>query len=299
MIARDLRTVFISDVHLGCRYAQPHLLLDFLKTIRPERLYILGDFIDGWKLRNSFRWPAINSQILRQLFSMMQSGTEVFYTPGNHDQFLRGDHVRSVLQVADLKVRIADEFIFEALDGRRFILTHGDEFDTFETNAQWLSLASSYVYDPMLTMNWYLSQLRNDPRRSPYAICASVKASVKRFIRFLSDFQHRLMDHARGKGCHGVICGHIHTPDLFQHDGMTYCNTGDWVENCTALIEYHDGRLQLESHFDHGKQGIAFMPAKPTLETMAEPLIDDMEPSDEMVEHFADLATKTLAKTAR
>ena len=269
VMERKARTLFISDVHLGCRFAQPHLLLDFLRGIEPDKIYILGDFIDGWKLRSSFRWPAINSQILRHLFAMIERGTQVFYTPGTHDHFLRMDEVRGVLQVAALNIHIADEFVFEALDGRRFLVTHGDEFDVFETRAQWLSHASSYIYDPMLSLDWYCSRLRRDPRRSPYATCASIKGSVKRFIRFLSDFQRQLLEHARRQGCRGVICGHIHTPDLFHQDEMIYCNTGDWVENCTALVEYHDGAMRLESYYVHGNDAILPISQAPQLPVAA------------------------------
>ena len=142
-------------------------------------------------------------------------------------------------------VEIADEFVFEAADGRRLLVTHGDYFDVFETSAKWVSMALGVFYNKCLSANRWLSLLLRRKDKSPYQLCATGKRLVKRFVRFLSRFEGSLIDHARRQGCDGVVCGHLHTPKIVERDGMVYCNTGDWVEHCTALLEAGDGTLSL------------------------------------------------------
>lgn len=248
-LVRHVRTAFVSDVHLGATHAQPEAFLDYLTGIQPETLYIVGDFIDGWKIRSGIRWHPACSQILARLAELIDTGTCIFYTPGNHDAFLRTDSFISSLDGRFAGVQIADEFLFESVSGQRFLVTHGDHFDSVETGAQWLSKFSSSIYDPLLALNRILSRLKGKSNSSPYAFCAKVKKKVKQGVRFLSGFEDRLLDHARSQDCTGVICGHIHTPAILKRDGMTYCNTGDWVENCTGLVEYHDGHLSLDYYY--------------------------------------------------
>jgi UDP-2,3-diacylglucosamine pyrophosphatase LpxH len=148
-----------------------------------------------------------------------------------------------------VNVRVQDEFVFRALDGRRFLVTHGDKFDLIEMRYQWLSLATSFIYEPLLSFNWWTSRAFRREHSSPYAMCAVIKDKVKTAVRFISRFEGDLFLLARQRGCDGVICGHIHTPNVVRMGDMFYLNTGDWVENCTALVEYHNGTIQLESYF--------------------------------------------------
>ena len=234
-----VRTLFVSDVHLGCRHAQTDAFLSFLSAYQPDTLYIAGDFIDGWKLRRKWRWPAEATRVIRRLIDLSFRGTRICYTPGNHDAFLREF-------LYDLGIiEIADEFIAETADGRRLLVTHGDRFDRIETGARWMSVDASIAYDTLLSVDRAISWLRHRGRGRKYTLGAAVKRSVKRVVRHISAFEERLVAHAERNFCQGIVCGHIHTPTITRCEDITYCNTGDWVENCTALIEDFDGALRI------------------------------------------------------
>jgi UDP-2,3-diacylglucosamine pyrophosphatase LpxH len=260
---RRVRTLFLSDVHLGCRYAQLRNLVDYLDRVRPDQLYLVGDFLDGWKLKAGWRWDPAATAIVRRLLWLAQHGTEIYYTPGNHDNFLRIPEVQRLVEQSGVRVRIQDEFVFATQDGTRFLVTHGDKFDVVEMRCQWLSTAASFIYDPLLAVNWGLSRLRrgsDQKRRSPYAFSAFAKDRVKRLVRFLSNFEQKLYAHAQLRDCDGVICGHIHRPVVERSGAVTYVNTGDWVENCTALVERYDGTLWLESYYQESPPQLAHAP---------------------------------------
>lgn len=248
-IVRHVKTLFVSDVHLGAVHAQSEAFSDYLEGVEPESLYIVGDFIDGWKLKSGFHWQPVCSTILTQLSKMLGRGSRIYYTPGNHDSFLRSDSFVSSLGGQFAGIEIADEFLFDSIAGQRLLVTHGDLFDSVECGAQWLSKLSSSLYDPLLSINALASRACGVSDRSPYAFCARVKKKVKQGVRFISGFEERVLTHAKSQRCSGAICGHIHAPAIVQRDDMTYFNTGDWVENCTALIEYHDGRIDLDYYY--------------------------------------------------
>jgi UDP-2,3-diacylglucosamine pyrophosphatase LpxH len=248
---RSVRTLIVSDVHLGFRFAQADHFLAYLNGIRPEQLFILGDFLDGWELRARWRWKPVYSQIIDRLFDLAERGTELFYTPGNHDQFLRFPEVQRLLRKSGICVNVCDEFIFETQTGRRFLVLHGDRFDVIETRHQWLSVLLTYLYEPMLFLNACFNRL-SGRRGSPYSACAWIKSQAKTAVRFFSHFEDTLFRYVRHRGCEGVICGHIHAPGIRTTAAATYINTGDWVEHCTALVEQHDGELVLEAFFPNG-----------------------------------------------
>lgn len=251
---RVVKTMFVSDVHLGCRHAQADAFLEALNRCEPQELYLVGDFIDGWKLRSKWRWLPVYDQILQRLMAMHRRGAKIYYTPGNHDSFMRS--FLSNFGMIDVK----DRFIHKAVDGRRYLVTHGDQFDSIEQNCQWLSLVAAFGYDVLLSANWIVNKLRGK-KEDPYAFCGVIKRRVKRLVRHVSEFEGKLVDSARAQDCDGIICGHIHAPRIMQVDGLTYCNTGDWVENCSALVEYEDGHFSLIRR--HGEV-IADLPARRT-----------------------------------
>ncbi len=245
---RSVRTLIVSDVHLGCRFSQADHFLTYLKRVRPEQLFILGDFLDGWELHSRWHWRPAYSQIIDRLFDLAEGGTELFYTPGNHDQFLRSPEVGRLLRKSGICVNVCDEFVFETQNGGRFLMLHGDRFDAVETRHQWLSVLLSHAYAPLLSLNACFNSITGR-QGSPYSACAYIKHKVKTAVRFFSHFEDTLIRYVRKRGCDGIVCGHIHTPGVFTSGATTYINTGDWVENCTALIEHHDGELVLESFF--------------------------------------------------
>ncbi len=259
---RPVRSLFVSDVHLGCRFCQPEKFLEYFETFEPQRVYLLGDFLDGRKLRSHWRWEPAYTQIICKLIDMAADGVEVYYTPGNHDTFLRSPHTQAMLGLTRTGIRIKDEFVFESQGGKRFLLIHGDRFDIVEERYRWLSDLGTIVYEPLLAFNWLWSKLRRRPgkRRSPYSFCAKLKWQAKAAVRYVSNFEQRLFNHARANDCEGVVCGHIHSPGVTQADDITYVNIGDWVENCTAMVEELDGSLWLEWFFT-GNDRINVLPA--------------------------------------
>ncbi|MGL4514473.1 MAG: UDP-2,3-diacylglucosamine diphosphatase [Lacipirellulaceae bacterium] len=233
-----IRSLFISDVHLGCKHSQAADLAELLERVEPLNLYIVGDFIDGWKLKRRWRWDPQYDRLLQRILELKRGGTKVFYTPGNHDEFLRPF-------VANFGVvEICDRFVHRAADGRRYLVMHGDQFDRVEQNHQWLSLVASYAYDALLTANWWGNRLRGK-QHDPYAFCGALKRRVKRLVSHVSEFESLLVKSAREASCDGIICGHVHAPRIVELQEVAYLNTGDWVENCTALVEKEDGAFEL------------------------------------------------------
>jgi UDP-2,3-diacylglucosamine pyrophosphatase LpxH len=258
MIARKarprVRSIFLSDLHLGCQYSRAGELLTWLEGREPEYLYLVGDIIDGWRLRRKWHWQPEYSQLLRRLMEFAASGTQIRYTPGNHDAFLRPF-------VSDLGcVEIADEFTHATADGRQFLVLHGDQFDNVELRAQWLSRIGSVAYDSLLFIASGVGRLQQRLGLPVSDVAGNVKRRVKQAVRFVSSYEERLARHARESACDGIICGHVHTPTAARIDGVSYFNTGDWVENRSALIEYSDGCLELQ-HLAANPADLCPMPA--------------------------------------
>lgn len=278
--AVSVRTLLISDLHLGCRHAQVEACLKFLRSYRPDQIYLVGDIIDGWKANRDWHWSSQCDEILTYFEQLIAEGTSIFYLPGNHDAFLRHKSASKLLPQALSNVQIADEFVFESLSGWRFLVTHGDLFDTVEQQAQWLSKAFAGLYDAILSGNRWISRRLFGTGRNPYAACALLKGRVKRAIKFISHFEDSIVAHARQRNCEGVICGHIHTPDLVHRADRLYCNTGDWVENCTGLVEHHDGRFCLESAYQSSRALLLPDHPRRELSEIASTSPDQFEPND-------------------
>jgi UDP-2,3-diacylglucosamine pyrophosphatase LpxH len=236
---RDIRTIFVSDVHLGCKHSRADALADFLDSQEPENLFFVGDFIDGWKLKKGWRWLPAYTRIVNRLIELVRGGAKLYCTPGNHDDFLRG--FLDDFGCLELK----DEFVYTTAAGQRLLITHGDQFDRFERSARWFTMLLSSIYDVILSANWFAGRFQKQSRNRNYAFSAWLKLLCKRFAMFISDYERQLVEHARKNHCDGIVCGHIHRPAITQTDEITYFNTGDWVEHCTALVEYVDGSLEL------------------------------------------------------
>jgi UDP-2,3-diacylglucosamine pyrophosphatase LpxH len=236
---RQVRSIFVSDLHLGCKYANATAFLDFLQSQQPEYLYLVGDILDGWKLKKNWYWNDTYSVILQHIMHMSKRGTKVYYTPGNHDEFLRG------FGLSLGGIQIKDEFVHTTVDKKRFLVIHGDRFDHVETKARWLSAIGDVLYTQLLNGNKLFNLLRKRMGLKYWSISSCIKRKIKVITNFISDFENLVVRYATARGCSGIICGHSHTPHIKEWNGFTYCNTGDWVESCTALVEYHDGKLEL------------------------------------------------------
>lgn len=236
---KKIRSIFISDAHLGCRYVHAEALLAFLRNHQPQYLYIVGDFIDGWRLKKSWYWSDTYTWLLKRIVDLMKARTRVYYTPGNHDEFLRSFHENFG------SVHLADEFVHVTADRRRLLVTHGDKFDAVVLNARWLSLLGDVGYNLLLFINTIFNALRRRLGFGYWSLSAAIKRRVKQATSYIGNFEEVVTRHAAQLGCSGVICGHIHTPKISKVSGVDYYNTGDWVESCTALVEYTDGTFEL------------------------------------------------------
>ena len=237
---RHHRTIFLSDVHLGTRGCQAELLLDFLRDNEADTLYLVGDIVDGWRLKASWYWPQAHNDVIQKLLRKVRKGTRVVYVPGNHDEFLR-DYVGSNFG----GVEIVEETIHETADGRRILILHGDKFDVVIRNVRWLAFMGDWAYDLAIFINGHVSRVRRWFGLPYWSFSAWSKQKVKQAVNFIGAFQAAVVADAEKHGVNAVVCGHIHQPAVEQFGAVQYLNCGDWVESCTAIVEHFDGRLEL------------------------------------------------------
>jgi UDP-2,3-diacylglucosamine pyrophosphatase LpxH len=234
------RTAFISDVHLGTRGCQAELLLDFIKALECETLYLIGDIVDGWKLKGGWFWPQAHNDVVQKILRLARRGVRVVYIPGNHD-----DGVRDYCGVHFGGVEVQLDAIHKAADGRRYLVIHGDQFDGVVTHAKWLAFAGDWGYRALLAMNTKVNRLRAALGLKPWSLSAYVKTRVKKALQFIENFEAALAAEAKRRGVDGVVCGHIHKAEMCDIAGVRYINDGDWVESCTAAVERHDGCFEI------------------------------------------------------
>jgi UDP-2,3-diacylglucosamine pyrophosphatase LpxH len=237
-----LRTVFLSDVHLGSRDCRARELLEFLDSIEVDHLYLVGDIVDLWSLRKSFYWPQEHNEVLRVVLEMARQGTEVIYIPGNHDAELR-EFCGSVFG----NLRIRRRFVHSTADGREFLVLHGDEFDTAVKCSRWLARFGAVAYDFTMRINRTMNAARRLIGLEYWSLAGYLKLRLPNAMRYVRAFEHAAAQAAAQRGLDGVVCGHIHRAELREIDSVLYCNDGDWVESCTALVEDMNGRLALSS----------------------------------------------------
>ncbi len=241
---RNFRTIFLSDVHLGTADAKVHEVIEFLKHTRCEKLVLNGDIIDGWALRRGAKWRKRHSRFIRTVLKKMEKDdTEIVYLRGNHDDILD-----RFLPLGFGKLQFVKEHIHKGADGKRYLVVHGDGFDAVSTNHKWIAVLGAIGYDALLTANRLYNRYRAWRGKDYYSVSKAIKARVKSAVNFVGEYEQQLQDFARRKGCDGIICGHIHTPEDKQVGDIRYLNSGDWVESLTAIVEHHDGRMELIHH---------------------------------------------------
>jgi len=239
---RRYRAIFLSDVHLGTRGCRADFLLDFLKRVECDQLYLVGDIFDGWRLRKSWYWTAEFDEVLRQILGMARQGVEVTYIPGNHDEMFR-DWIGFGFEVAGVKM--AREAVHDGADGRRYLVIHGDEFDGVIRYAKFLAHLGDWAYDWALTLNRVFNSVRRRLGYPYWSLSQWLKRQVKEAVKAIDRFEGALAGEAKRRGLDGVVCGHIHHAEMRMVQGVMYMNDGDWVESCTALVEHDDGRFEL------------------------------------------------------
>lgn len=235
-----VKTVFISDVHLGHPGCSAKFLLDFLRNTECEKIYLVGDIIDFLYMRKKVFWPQEHNDVIRTLLGKAKHGTQVIYVPGNHDEPIR-THNDSVLG----NVLIKDEIIHETTDGKRFLVLHGDQFDSVVKNSRLMAILGSKLYDCLLRANQFVNYFRYQLGLPYWSLAAALKHKVKGAVNYISNFETAVSQMAKQKKVDGMICGHIHRAEIRKIDEVLYCNCGDWVESCTALIENMDGSLEI------------------------------------------------------
>jgi len=234
------RTIWISDTHLGTPICQADYLLNFLQHNNADSIFLVGDIVDGWRLKKSFYWPQLHNDVLQELLLKASRGAEVFYIPGNHDEIFRQFFGHSFGGI-----KVVEEHIHLTADGRRLWVTHGDLFDSIIQYARWLAYIGDNLYSFILCINRYFNRVRIRLGFQYWSLSQYLQKHVKKAIHYVTDFEHIMAREARLRHCHGVVCGHIHRAEIREIDGLHYYNDGDWVESLTALVETHEGEIKL------------------------------------------------------
>ena len=239
--ATRFRTIWISDVHLGTKESRVDFLLDFLRHHESEYLYLVGDIFDGWALRKGWFWNQDHNDFVQKVLRKARKGTKVVYIPGNHDEF-----ARQFIPLRLGRIDIVGRAIHTTAANERLLVLHGDEFDGVVMNARWLSLLGSWTYVRVLRLNRWFNRVRRWLGKPYWSLSAYLKHKAKRAVQYVADFETVLATEAKRSGVDGVVCGHIHHPEMQRFEGgIRYANCGDWVESCTALVERMDGTLEI------------------------------------------------------
>ena len=234
------RTIWISDLHLGTRNSKAEFLLDFLRKTESDKLYLVGDIIDAWAMKRSWYWIQSHNDVIQKILRKARKGTDIVFITGNHDEFLRQF---GKLQFG--RITMTPQAIHQTADAKRLLVLHGDQFDNVMKYARWLALLGDHAYEFALTLNRWFNHFRVKMGYPYWSISAYLKHKVKNAVNFISSFEETVAREAKRSNVDGVICGHIHHAEMRAIDGFLYCNTGDWVESCTALVEHMDGRLEI------------------------------------------------------
>jgi UDP-2,3-diacylglucosamine pyrophosphatase LpxH len=235
-----VRTLFLSDVHLGTRGCQAEALMEFLRAYDADTIYLVGDIIDGWRLKARWHWPQSHNDLVQKLLRKVRKGARIIYLPGNHDEFLR-DYCGTTFG----GIEILDRVVHETASGQRLLILHGDQFDMVVRHTKWLAFLGDGAYTLALGVNTYLNLVRRKLGFPYWSLSGWAKAKVKNAVNFIGRFEEVLVNEGKRTKVDGIVCGHIHSAALHDQFGIRYANTGDWVESCTALVEHFDGALEL------------------------------------------------------
>lgn len=244
----NYKSIFISDVHLGTRGCQADALCVFLKTHTSENLFLVGDIIDGWRLKRRWYFPQSHANVIRRILTAAKRGTNVEYILGNHDEagrkFLNFD-------ISFGNIKISDRQDYMGLDGKRYLVIHGDFFDTLMHDKKWLMHIGDTLYDTMIWVNIQFNRVRNILGMEYWSLSKYLKQNTKQALNFINRYEEHLADYCKENGYDGIICGHIHHAEIKEINGVTYMNDGDWVESGTALVEHMDGRWEIINYAEN------------------------------------------------
>lgn len=235
------RSIFISDTHLGFRGARAEELLEFLRSVECDTLYLVGDIIDIWEMRRrGLHWPDSHNAVIQDVLARARSGTKVIYIPGNHDELMR-EYAGMTIEGVSIQLR----HIHTCANGKRLLILHGDEFDTVVQCSPFVAMLGGRMYGWLIRANHWTNRIRQALGRPYWSLAAHLKHRVKNAMQYIANYEQALIREAREAEVDGLVCGHIHHAELREVEGIRYCNDGDWVESCTALVESHAGELEL------------------------------------------------------
>ena len=253
--ACKIRSLFLSDIHLGTRACRAEDLLALLRAYDCENIFLVGDIIDFWAMSRGIYWPELHNTVVQKILKKARHQVRVYLIPGNHDEALR-EYIGSSFG----DIILARNHVHVAADGKRYLLLHGDEYDQVTTCHRWVSVLGDISYGVLVHVNRLLSLVRRKLGISGHwSLADYAKRNVLKAVSFISDFEHAVVRNARQQGLDGVICGHIHTAAMKTVDGIVYMNCGDWVDSCTAIVEHCDGHMQLV-RWTHHPSTLALVP---------------------------------------
>ena len=261
------RTIFISDIHLGTSGCQAKRLLEFLKATESDKLYLVGDIVDGWQLKRRWYWHQTHNDVVQLVMKKAKKGTKVIFVPGNHDE-----SIRQFIGLDFGGIKIRDEHVHTTANGKKMLVLHGDRFDGVIACAKWLAYVGDSLYTMILKFNQVFNVWRARMGLPYWSLSQYLKLKVKNAVSYITSFETALAAEARKQGLDGVICGHIHKPEIRDIDGILYCNDGDWVESLSALVEERTGELRLvdwhevmlrweQAQFTEEKEDLCAVPA--------------------------------------
>ncbi|MEO0443603.1 MAG: UDP-2,3-diacylglucosamine diphosphatase [Pseudomonadota bacterium] len=246
---QQYRSIWISDVHLGSKDCRADLLTEFLKHHRCDRLYLVGDIIDGWKMKSGIYWKKSYTRVIRRILKMAKQGTPVYYITGNHDEFLR-KYANSSLD----NIHLVNRYEHITADKRRLLVIHGDQFDGVTRCSALLRHIGDLGYSTLMLLNRLYNRWRAKTNRGYWSLAGFLKRNIRRAKTYINDYEQAVIYACKKQHYDGVICGHIHHAAAKTIDGLYYYNTGDWVESCTALAEQCDGSIELINWLEQGPQ---------------------------------------------
>lgn len=244
----DVRTIILSDVHLGTPYCKAKEVNHFLKNVKCKKIILNGDIIDGWQLQRGGKWLNEHTKFIRVILKKIEKkDTHVIYLRGNHDEILA-----SFLPFEMGNLDLVEDHIHQGIQ-RKYLVLHGDVFDSVTKNVAWLAHLGDYGYSLLLKINRMYNIWRRWRGQEYWSLSAAIKAKVKEAVSHIDDFENHITQLAKKHNCQGVICGHIHTAADKMIGDIHYLNSGDWVESLTAIVEHHDGRFELMHYADFVK----------------------------------------------
>lgn len=239
------KSVFISDVHLGTKGTQADALCSFFKEHTCDNFFLVGDMIDGWRLRKKWYFPQSHANVIRRILTAAKRGTKVYYILGNHDEVFR-KFLQYDIEIGN--IRMLDRYSYNAVNGKRYLVIHGDFFDSLMVDKKWLMHIGDNIYNFMIWFNTHLNTVRKFLRFPYWSLSRWLKDNTKQAVRYIQNYERHVADYCKKEGYDGIICGHIHHAEMKMIDGVEYMNDGDWVESGTALLEHEDGRFEVYYH---------------------------------------------------